>query len=212
MKERTLGYLGLGKTRDGDFLSSEDIDLLQTLTGYVSVALENAQLYESLEKRALEYQALTDFSENIIESINAGVLACDLEGKVGSWNSAMEKLYGLARNDAVGKSLQAIFPPELLAELPRASDAQSVLSLYKFRLNTPGGQTLIVNLSAVPLVGKGRPRTRPPADFQRPDRAGQSRGPVDSGRETLLHRPAGGRRGARSEHAFGGHHLAGPNG
>ena len=154
VKERTLGYLGLGKTRDGNFLSSEDIDLLQTLTGYVSVAVENAQLYESLEKRALEYQALTDFSENIIESINAGVLACDLGGKVGSWNSAMERLYGLVRNEAVGKSLEAIFPPELLAELPRASDAQSVLSLYKFRLHTPGGQTLIVNLSAVPLVGK----------------------------------------------------------
>jgi len=154
VKERTLGYLGLGKTRDGNFLSSEDIDLLQTLTGYVSVAVENAQLYESLEKRALEYQALTDFSENIIESINAGVLACDLEGKIGSWNSAMERLYGLVRKDAVGKSLEAIFPSELLAELPRASDAQSVLSLYKFHLHTPGGQTLIVNLSAVPLVGK----------------------------------------------------------
>jgi PAS domain S-box-containing protein len=154
VKERTLGYLGLGKTRDGNFLSSEDIDLLQTLTGYVSVALENAQLYESLERRALEYQALTDFSQNIIESINAGVLACDLEGTVGSCNSAMEKLYGLARNDVVGKSLEAIFPTEVLAELPQASDAQSVLSLYKFRLNTPGGQTLIVNLSAVPLVGK----------------------------------------------------------
>jgi PAS domain S-box-containing protein len=154
VKERTLGYLGLGKTRDGNFLSSEDIDLLQTLTGYVSVAVENAQLYESLEKRALEYRALTDFSENIIESINAGVLACDLEGKVGSWNSAMERLYGLVRKDAVGRSLQDIFLPELLAELPRASDAQSVLSLYKFRLQTPAGQTLIVNLSAVPLVGK----------------------------------------------------------
>ncbi len=154
VKDRTLGYLGLGKTRQGDFLSSEDIDLLQTLTGYVSVALENAQLYESLEKKALEYQALTDFSENIIESINVGVLACDLEGKVGTWNSAMERLYGLRRDDAVGKSLHAIFPPELLAELPRASDAQSVLNLYKFRLQTPGGQILIVNLSAVPLVGK----------------------------------------------------------
>jgi len=154
VKERTLGYLGLGKTREGDFLASEDIDLLQTLTGYVSVALENAQLYESLEKRALEYQALTDFSENIIESINAGVLACDLQGKVGSCNSAMERLYGLVRKDVVGKSLQAVFPPELLAELPGASDAQSVLSLYKFRLHTPAGQTLIVNISAVPLVGK----------------------------------------------------------
>ena len=154
VKDRTLGYLGLGKTREGDFLASEDIDFLQTLTGYVSVALENAQLYESLEKKALEYQALTDFSENIIESINAGVLACDLEGKVGSWNSAMERLYGLERKDAVGKSLGAIFPADLLAELPKASDAQSVLNLYKFRLGTPEGKRRIVNLSAVPLEGK----------------------------------------------------------
>ena len=154
VKDRTLGYLGLGKTRDGNFLSSEDIDLLQTLTGYVSVAVENAQLYESLEKRALEYQALTEFSGSIIESINAGVLTCDLEGQVGSWNSAMEKLYGLGRSDAVGKSLPAIFPPELMAELPRASDAQGVRSLYKFHLSTPGGKALIVNFSAVPLVGK----------------------------------------------------------
>ena len=49
VKERTLGYLGLGKTREGDYLSSEDIDLLQTISGYVSIALENARLYESLE-------------------------------------------------------------------------------------------------------------------------------------------------------------------
>ena len=102
VKERTLGYLGLGKTREGDYLSSEDIDLLQTIAGYVSIALENASLYESLELRAHDYQALRDFSQNIIESINAGVLACNLEGTVEAWNSALERLYGLSRSDAMG--------------------------------------------------------------------------------------------------------------
>jgi len=148
------GLPGFGEDARRGFLSSEDIDFLQTLTGYVSVALENAQLYESLEKRALEYQALKDFNENIIESINAGVLSCDLEGKVGSWNSEMERLYSLERKDAVGKSLGSVFPAELVAELPNVSDAQSVLNLYKFHLTTPGGKTRIVNLSAVPLEGK----------------------------------------------------------
>lgn len=154
VKERTLGYLGLGKTRDGDYLSTEDIDLLRTLTGYVSIALENAWLYESLERKALDYQALRDFSQNIIESINAGVLASDLEGKVEAWNSSMEKLYGLRRSEALGRKLDTVFPPELLAELPQVFEPRRSLSLYKFRLRTSGGRELIVNLSTVPLVGK----------------------------------------------------------
>ncbi|HXW14761.1 MAG TPA: ATP-binding protein [Terriglobia bacterium] len=155
VKERTLGYLGLGKTREGDYLSSEDIDLLQTIAGYVSIALENARLYESLELRAHDYQALRDFSQNIIESINAGVLACNLEGVIEAWNSALERLYGLSRSEAMGKPLEAIFPPELRAELTRVSDPHHTLNLYKFRLRNAEDRPLILNLSVVPLIGKG---------------------------------------------------------
>ena len=154
VKERTLGYLGLGKTREGDYLSSEDIDLLQTIAGYVSIALENASLYESLEVRARDYQALRDFSQNIIESINAGVLACNLEGVVEAWNSALERLYGLSRSEAMGKPLEAIFSPDLRAELSRVSDPHLTLNLYKFRLRNAEDRALIVNLSVVPLLGK----------------------------------------------------------
>lgn len=154
MQGRTLGYLGLGKTRKGDYLSSEDVDLLQSIVGYVSVALENARLYESLEQKALEYQALRDFSENIVESVNVGVLACNQEGQVEFWNAAMETLYGLRRSEAMGRTLDSIFPSELLAELPQASEPRRVLNLYKFRLQTAGDRQLIVNLSTVPLLGK----------------------------------------------------------
>ncbi len=154
VKGRTLGYLALGKTRDGDFLSSEDVDLIKTITGYVSIALESARLYESLEQKALQHQALKDFSESIIESINAGVLACNLEQRVESWNSPMEKLYGLPRTQAVGRRLDEILPPELMVELSGACDTPQAFSLYKFRLRTVDGRDLIVNLSLVPLVGK----------------------------------------------------------
>jgi two-component system NtrC family sensor kinase len=127
---------------------------LQTISGYVSIALENARLYESLEVRAHDYQALRDFSQNIIESINAGVLACNLEGTVEAWNSALERLYGLSRSEALGRTLEAIFPPELRAELSRVSDPHHTLNLYKFRLRNAEDRPLIVNLSVVPLIGK----------------------------------------------------------
>jgi len=152
--ERTLGYLALGLTRKGDFLSSEDIDLLHTISSYLAIALENARLYESLEQKALQYQALRDFSENIVASINAGVLACDLNRQVQAWNAAMERLYGLSPAAALGRRLESIFPVELLAELAPAYDSHQTLNLYKFALQTPDGRRLIVNVSMTPLVGK----------------------------------------------------------
>jgi len=154
VEERTLGYLALGRTRKGDFLSTEDIDLLQTMANYLAIALENARLYESLERKAHEYQELRDFSQNIIESINVGVLACDLDHRVQAWNSAMEKLYGISRAGAVGAPLESIFPVELLAELAPAYVSHRTLSLYKFNLQTPDGRRLIVNVAMTPLIGK----------------------------------------------------------
>ncbi len=154
VKGNTLGYLALGKTNDDDFLSSEDVDLLQTVSGYVAMAVESARLYESLERKALENQALKDFSENIIESIDAGIVAWNPEQYIESWNSSMEKLYGISSSEAEGKKLKDIFQPELISELPRHSEPYRSLNLYKFRLNNAAGRALIVNLSTVPLLGK----------------------------------------------------------
>ncbi|HUY14549.1 MAG TPA: ATP-binding protein [Terriglobia bacterium] len=154
VKDRTLGYLGLGKTRRNDFLSSEDIDLLQTITGYASIALENARLYESLEQKALQNQALWEFSESMIESIDAGVLACDLAGRIESWNSTLERMYGLERKHVLGKRLREIFDLALVEELPPAGESRQGFSLYKRRLRAADGRELIVNLSVTPLVGK----------------------------------------------------------
>jgi two-component system, NtrC family, sensor kinase len=154
VKGNTLGYLALGKTEDDDFLSSEDVDLLQTVSRYVAIAVESARLYESLERKALENQALKDFSENIIESIDAGIVAWSPEQCIESWNFSMEKLYGIPGAEAEGKRLTDVFPAELIAQLPRHSEPYRSLNLYKFRLTNAEGRSLIVNLSTVPLLGK----------------------------------------------------------
>ena len=153
IREHTVAVLGLGKTVDGDFLSSDDVELVETIAGYVAVALDNAQLYSSLEQKALEIARLKDFSENIVESLNVGVLAVDLEGIVESWNTRMEQLFGVLRRDAVGRRLSSLLPEELTEQIAARRDQEHISGIYKQRLHHQGTH-LTLNISITPLVSK----------------------------------------------------------
>jgi two-component system, NtrC family, sensor kinase len=157
IREHTVAVLGLGKTVDGDFLSSDDVELVQTIAGYLAVALDNAQLYSSLEQKALEIARLKDFSENIVESLNVGVLAVDLGGMVESWNTRMEQLFGVKRQDAVGRQLRALLPEELASEIATRRDDEQITGIYKQRLQHHG-KLLTLNVSITPLVSKAGER------------------------------------------------------
>jgi two-component system, NtrC family, sensor kinase len=157
IREHTVAVLGLGKTVDGDFLSSDDVELVQTIAGYVAVALDNAQLYTSLEQKALEIARLKDFSENIVESLNVGVLAVDLGGIVESWNTRMEQLFGVTRQEAVGHQLRALLPEELASEIASRRDEEQITGIYKQRLHHQG-KYLTLNVSITPLVSKSGDR------------------------------------------------------
>src|SRR5215468_10610460 len=157
IREQTVAVLGLGKTVDGDFLSSDDVELVTTIGGYVAVALDNAQLYSSLEQKALEIARLKDFSENIVESLNVGVLAVDLDGIVESWNTRMEQLFGVLRRDAVGRRLSSLLPEELAQEISARGDQEHITGIYKQRLHHRGNH-LTLNVSITPLVSKSSER------------------------------------------------------
>src|SRR6202521_3801459 len=157
IREHTVAVLGLGKTVDGDFLSSDDVELVETIAGYVAVALDNAQLYSSLEQKALEVARLKDFSENIVESLNVGVLSIDLEGIVESWNTRMEQLFGVARQESVGRQLSSLLPEELAREIAARGDQEQITGIYKQRLQHQG-KLLTLNVSITPLVSKSNER------------------------------------------------------
>jgi len=154
IQNRVIAVLGLGKTMEGDFLSSEDVELLETLAGYIGIAIQNAALYASLEQKAAEYERLKEFNENIVESISVGVLAVDLEDRVESWNSQMEVMYAMPRAEVLGKSLTEVFPGAFNEEFYRVRQNAGIHNLYKFRLATPAGDTRTTNIAIAPLVTK----------------------------------------------------------
>src|SRR6266850_394886 len=154
VQKRVVAVLGLGKTMEGDFLSSEDVQLLETLSGYLGIAIQNARLYASLEQKVSEYERLKDFNENIVESISVGVLAVDLADRIESWNSQMEVMYALPRWQALTRPLSEVFPAAFVEEFYRVRQNPGIHNLYKFRLSTPTGESRILNVAIAPLVTK----------------------------------------------------------
>jgi PAS domain S-box-containing protein len=151
---RMIAVLGLGKTAEGDFLSTEDVQLLEALAGYIGIAVQNARLYRSLESKVAQYERLKEFSENIVESISVGVLAVDLEDRVESWNSQMEVMYASPRAEVIGRSLREVFPPAFMEEYLRVRQSSGIHNLYKFRLGTTVGDTRTTNIAIAPLVSR----------------------------------------------------------
>jgi two-component system NtrC family sensor kinase len=151
-QQKTIAVLGLGKTAQGDFLSSEDVELLETLGGYLGIAIQNGRLYASLQQKAAEYERLKDFNENIVESINIGVMALDMEDRIESWNAQMEVMYAMPRWQTLTQPLRSIFPAEFAEEFYRVRPDAGIHNLYKFRLKTPAGETRTVNVAIAPLV------------------------------------------------------------
>ena len=138
----------------GDFLSSEDVELLESLASYIGIALQNASLYARLEEKIGEFERLKEFNENIVESINVGILALDLDDRIESWNAQMEAMYALSRAEAVGQELRAVFPSDFIDAMDSFRNEQGVHHLYKFRLTTRAGEQRTANIAIAPLLSR----------------------------------------------------------
>ena len=154
VQDRAIAVIGLGRRTGGEFLSSEDMELLESLAGYIGIALQNARLYASLEEKITEYERLKEFNENIVESINVGILAVDPEERIESWNSQMEVMFALPRKEALHQPLAEVFPADLVREFHRVKDQPGVHNLYKFRLETRAEESRIANIAIAPLVAR----------------------------------------------------------
>jgi PAS domain S-box-containing protein len=158
-RDRMVAVIGLGRTMEGAMLTSEDIELVRNLSGYVAVAIENSLLYRSEREKATAIARLKEFSENIIESINIGLLAIDREGRIINWNSALEELLAISRATAIGRSVNEIFDEDLLITIQAATGNNGwqigeIHNIYRYKISSKDNRELVVNISLSPLEAK----------------------------------------------------------
>ena len=151
---RTIAVLALGRKETDEPFNSEDLGLLTAVAGQVATAIENGRLYRQLRLKAEEVGRMREFNENILESLDDGLVVFDGDERIVRWNRALESFYGIERDAAIGQALAAIFDAHFVEALRAARQEHPYgATLYRVPLSsreaTP--QRLLVNATEVPL-------------------------------------------------------------
>ncbi|MBV9217185.1 MAG: PAS domain S-box protein, partial [Acidobacteria bacterium] len=146
----------LGRATDGSLLSSEDLEILKTVSGYIGVAIENSRLYTQQRQHAEELALLKEFNESIVESVNVGLIAVDEEGVIIRCNSPFEQMLGLDREEALGKTVSDVFDESFALNLENILGKSrwhltEVRNAYKLHAFDRAGRSLILNVAVAPL-------------------------------------------------------------
>lgn len=154
-KGGTIAAFALGRKERGEPLSSEDVALLTAVAGQAATALENGRLYRRLHLKAQELERLREFNENIVESLDEGLVVLDRDERVLRWNRAMEEIYGLRRHEVAGRGIEEVFDPSFVEALRSARhDNPLGATLYRTPLvgrGTHDGRRFLVNATSTPL-------------------------------------------------------------
>jgi PAS domain S-box-containing protein len=133
--------------------SPTDIRLLSTITNSMSVALENARLFEQVERQKQYFEAL-------VKNSPVAVVTIDDAGVVTSWNPAAERLFGYTQAEATGTQMNALVatPAELHLESSRfvqaGSTSDGVFHAFTQR-SRKDGSLVDVEVLTVPIVVQG---------------------------------------------------------
>jgi PAS domain S-box-containing protein len=151
-----IAVLALGRKHNDEPFNSEDLALLNAVAGQVATAIENGRLYRQLHLKAEELGRMREFNENILESLDDGLVVFDLEERIVRWNRALEGFYGIDREDAIGRTLDEVFDRPFVQAIAAARrDNPYGATLYRVPLTSRkedgDGSKLLVTATVVPL-------------------------------------------------------------
>ncbi len=98
---KTIGVTQILNKRGGPF-TKDDESRLRAFTAQVSIALENAKLFDDI-------QNMKNYSESMLESMSNGVMTIDEEGKIITCNTAGLGIMQIEAQDIIGHAVRDFF-------------------------------------------------------------------------------------------------------
>jgi diguanylate cyclase (GGDEF)-like protein/PAS domain S-box-containing protein len=107
--ERTVGMITLDKCQPG-FYTQEHARLAQAFAAQAAIAIENARLFEEVEKRRV-------YLEGVLREAPDAIITLDDRFQVVEWNAGAERLFGYSQEEAVGQHLDdLVTDPDVFEE------------------------------------------------------------------------------------------------
>jgi adenylate cyclase len=139
------------RIRSGIFTKS-DRDLLAAFANQAAVAIDNAQLFESVQHTLAEVTELKNMMDNIFASIASGVITADITDQITLCNNAAERILGKTTEKIIGRKLKECLPPladELFSPIQEVRRTDQPLLGLEVTPTLPnrGRVDLVLNLS-----------------------------------------------------------------
>jgi len=109
-KDSTLGFLAVCETRWHRVFSDDERANLRILAGTLSVAIENANLMARGASQLEEMNALTEYIETVVDSVDLAVLVVGADLKIGMINKGFERVFRRPREQFIGRHMFEAFP------------------------------------------------------------------------------------------------------
>jgi PAS domain S-box-containing protein len=149
-EERLLGGLVIIRRERGAF-SPDVVAMLQTFATQSVLAIQNARLFQEIQRQK-------QYADALVETSPVAIVTMDLDGVVIGWNPGAERLFGYAPAEALGHSMEdLIATPELRHEV-RANIRQTIGGEWvraMARRARKDGTLVDVEISSVPVVVEG---------------------------------------------------------
>jgi two-component system NtrC family sensor kinase len=146
-RQTMIGVVTVGPKRSGDPYFAEDIDLLETLVGQAGVTMRNAQLYSQVV-------LVNEYVDNILSTMDSGVIAIAPDGVISLFNAAAERLTGMRRTTAQGTQYR-LLPSALAIPLHDALTNHTSRSQFETSIDDSDGATTPLVCSTAILTHKG---------------------------------------------------------
>lgn len=143
---KCIGVTQVLNRRGGPF-SDEDETRLKAFTAQVSIALENAKLFEDI-------QNIKNYNESMLESMSNSVITMDEDGKIVTCNKAGLKLTGKTIDEVIGIQSVDFFVEEnswVMEKVDKVEEEQEPEEIIDGEL-VFNEEKLSVNVNVLPLV------------------------------------------------------------
>lgn len=142
---KRIGVTQVLNKRGGAF-TDEDEARLKAFTAQISIGLENAKLFDDVQR-------MKNYNESILESTPNGIITLDGEGRIVTCNGAGLRILGVEEAQIIGTNAAEFFTEPnawVLDKISQVAETQTADVIMDVAL-TFGEETVSANLTTLPL-------------------------------------------------------------